>query len=123
MASERPRQEPSGQPPSPQTFPPEELLTFIELRPFTRRWQQLGLDDTDLQALQLLIMIRPKAGDVIAGTGGVRKLRFAPPQWRLGKRGALRVCYAYVEQAGTIVLGLVYAKGENDDLSSKEKTA
>ena len=43
-------------------FEPEDLLAFIELRPFTRWWERLKLSDVDLQALQVLIMTRPKAG-------------------------------------------------------------
>ena len=41
----------------------------------------------------------------------------------MGKRGALRVCYAYIEPVATAVLGLVYAKGESDDLTDKDKAA
>jgi hypothetical protein len=49
-------------------FQPEQLLNFIELRPFTKRWAELGLDaEDDLTALQLIIMGSPKAGAVIKG--------------------------------------------------------
>ena len=44
---------------------PEGPLSFIELRPFTRRWHQLKLSDLDLQALQITIMTRPDVGTVI----------------------------------------------------------
>jgi hypothetical protein len=104
-------------------FEPEDLLSFIELRPFTRRWEQLKLSDTDLQVLQVMIMTQPYAGAVIEGTGGLRKLRFAPPNWRVGKSGALRVCYANVEEVGTVILALVYSKGERDDLDADQRSA
>jgi len=68
-------------------------LTFIQLAPFVVAWRRLGLTDEDLSALEQLIMHRPEAGAVMQGTGGVRKLRFAPPSWHMGKSGATRVCY------------------------------
>ncbi len=104
-------------------FEPEDLLTFIELRPFTRRWHQLKLSDSDLQALQICIMARPHLGTVIEGSGGLRKMRFAHPKWDAGKSGGLRVCYAYYEAVATVVLALVYLKNEKDDLSDQEKGA
>jgi hypothetical protein len=102
-------------------FTPEELLSFIELPVFSRRWDRLGLTDTDLEALQVAIMLRPKGGDVIEGTGGLRKLRFAPRESDKRKSGSLRVCYAYFEQVATVVLGLVYGKGEKDNLTAEDK--
>ena len=104
-------------------FQPEDLLDFIELEPFTNAWNRLGLDDDALAALQLAIMADPTAGDVIAGTGGLRKLRFSPPAWHQGKRGALRVCYVYFAEYGIVLLVIVYAKGEKDNLSHAEKKA
>lgn len=104
-------------------FTPEDLLTFIELRPFTRSWEQLRLSDSDLQALQVMIMTWPKSGDVIKGAGGLRKLRFSPAKWPSGKSGGLRVCYSYFEEVATIVFALVYAKNKKDDLDEDEKAA
>ena len=98
---------------------PEDLLNFVELDWFVDNWKDLGLDDEALAALQILIMCNPRAGDVIPGTGGLRKLRFSPPMWRRGKRGALRVCYVYFEKYGMVTLVDVYDKSEKDDLSSK----
>jgi len=101
-------------------FEPEDFLAFIELRPFSRLWDALGLDDEDLKLLQVMIMTDPKGSPVIEGSGGVRKLRFSPPKWPRGKSGGLRVCYTYVEEVGTVILALVYGKGEKDDLSASE---
>ena len=103
-------------------FDTEDLLHFIELPQFTRRWEQLGLDDeVDLTALQLAIMANPRNGDVIRGTGGLRKLRFAPQRWSIGKSGAARVIYAYFEEFGIVLLCLVYGKNEAGDLSEAVK--
>ena len=79
-----------------QSIQPEDLLHFLELPQFTRRWAAIGLDDEkNLLDLQLTIMLAPKSGRVIRGTSGLRKLRFAPRDWSSGKSGALRVLYVY----------------------------
>jgi hypothetical protein len=101
---------------------PEDLLDFIELPVFTRRWEKLGLDDEeDLTALQLTIMMAPKAGKPISGTKGIRKLRFAPARWKTGKSGAARVLYVYFEEFGIVILALIYGKDEVDDISAAVK--
>ena len=55
------------------------------------------------------------------GTGGVRKLRFSPSRWRRGKRGALRVGQADFEDLKIVLLGLVYPKNEQDNLTASER--
>lgn len=105
-------------------FNPENLLHFIELRQFTEGWDDLGLDDEDdLTALQLMIMVGPKKHPVISGTGGLRKMRFAPDHWNAGKRGAARVCYVYFQEYGIVLLAIAYGKNEKDDLKAAEKKA
>ena len=100
-----------------------DLLTFIELRPFSDGWRELGLTDDDAMALEIAIMRQPKGFPVVKGTGGLRKMRFAPARWRKGKSGALRVGYVYLERYGTIILVIAYAKGEKGDLTLDEKKA
>ena len=61
---------------------------FVELPPFERhRAEYLG--DEDLRALQSELMRHPEKGDVITGTGGLRKLRFGDTRRGKGKRGGL----------------------------------
>lgn len=93
--------------------------TFIEVPPFTKRWNELGLTDEDLLNLQLLLLKNPEAGPVIRGTGGVRKLRFAFDN--RGKSGSARVCYVDFEEFGTIYLITVYAKAKKESLTAEEK--
>jgi|GEM_PF-75914 len=105
-------------------FKPEELLHFVESTFFSSSWDELGLDaEDDLTKLQLLLMARPDAGDVIRNSGGVRKLRFVPDKWKSGKRGGLRACYVYFEDFGIILLLLVYDKSEQDNLDADELKA
>jgi len=66
---------------------------FVELPPFARHRGDY-LDDESFTLLQDYLMQRPDAGDVIKGTGGLRKLRFADRRRGKGKRGGLRVIYS-----------------------------
>jgi len=101
---------------------PEDILDFIELPVFTKRWEALGLDDDDdLTALQLRIMTDPKAAKPVQGTNGIRKMRFAPARWNIGKSGAARVLYVHFEEFGIVLLALIYGKSEVDDISEGVK--
>lgn len=64
----------------------------------------------------------PEAGDVITGTGGLRKLRHGDATRGKGKRGGLRVIYFWWVPKKQFWLFTSYDKNELDDLSSKEKT-
>lgn len=102
-------------------FAPEDLLNFIELDDFGTDWKDLGLDDDDLHLLQILIMLQPQPNNVIQGTGGLRKIRFAPGRWNVGKSGAVRVCYVFFPEVSIVLLVTAYSKSEKDNLSAAEK--
>src|SRR4051812_32522364 len=92
-------------------FKPEDFLEFIYTKIFDRVWRQLGLnDDDDRYLLEATIMIDPKGWPVIPGTGGARKLRFAPPDWPVGQSGALRVVYRHIEEFHASAVGIVDPK-------------
>lgn len=95
--------------------------TFIEVPTFTKRWKELGLTDNNLRELELLLLQDPKMGDVIQGTGGLRKIRI--PLASHGKRGGGRVIYIDIEVKETIYLINAYAKNEQEDLTPDEKKA
>lgn len=59
---------------------------FVELPPFERLRADY-MDDESYRGLQMALMRNPLAGDVIEGTGGLRKLRHADPRRGKGKRG------------------------------------
>ena len=65
----------------------------------------------------------PEAGDVIPGTGGFRKLRWADPARGKGKRGGLRVMVGYLLRDAQIWLMTLYNKEEMPDLNAAEKRA
>jgi hypothetical protein len=73
---------------------PDHLVTFIEADGFGDDWKQLGLHDKDLWIAQAMIGANPKGPPVIPGTGGLRKLKFAPSS-KTGHREWFRICYAY----------------------------
>jgi hypothetical protein len=98
-------------------------LTIAQVPPFVQDWRRLGLTDEDLQALERLLLEKPDRGAVIPGAGGVRKLRFAPPSWHTGKRGAARVIYAYFPWASWVWLFLMYGKNVQGNLTPAEAKA
>ena len=100
---------------------PEDYCRFIHFDGFTTDWKDLRLRDDDLATLQIQIMLAPQQGSVIPGSGGVRKLRFSPPSWNKGKRGAIRVLYAIFPDFSVVVLAAAYAKAEQEDISSDAK--
>jgi hypothetical protein len=102
-------------------FAREKYRTFKYLGGFVREWERLGLVDEDLQELELLILSNPDAGSVIRGTGGLRKLRFAPSRWRRGKSGALRIGYAHDAKLEKVLMLAVYAKNDKANLTPQER--
>lgn len=66
------------------------MHTFIELPAFSR-YAPDYFSDGELADLQRFIALNPKTGDVVPGTGGVRKLHWS--RAGMGKRGGLRILY------------------------------
>jgi len=69
--------------------------------------------------LEQSIAERPDAHPVVAGTGGVRKARWARPG--MGKRGGVRVVYYFQTQAEIVYMLDIYAKNEKSDLTPADK--
>jgi mRNA-degrading endonuclease RelE of RelBE toxin-antitoxin system len=89
------------------------VFSFIETKLFTRLVQEY-LGDDEYGQLQAYLIERPEAGAVIAGTGGVRKLR-----WRAfgrGKRGGYRVIYYVKAARGVIWMLTMYPKNVSDNI-------
>lgn len=60
----------------------------------------------------------PEAGDIIPGTGGIRKVRWS--RTGSGKRGGVRVIYFYYDRKRPLYLLMVYAKARKEDLTPDE---
>jgi hypothetical protein len=95
-------------------------VEFIEAPTFTALIAAY-LEDDEYRALQSFLAGDPEAGDLMPGTGGFRKLRWADRRRGKGKRGGLRVIYYYLLTDAQIWLMTLYDKGEVADLSAAEK--
>ena len=95
-------------------------LTFCETSVFTRQITGL-LSDEELNALQWVLMAKPDRGDLIRGSSGLRKIRWAGSG--RGKRGGLRVIYYWHVPGSTILFLLAYPKNEQDDLTPAQLKA
>ena len=80
---------------------------FIESSLFSRMVYDY-LSESDYIAFQQFLLEHPQAGDVVQGSGGVRKVRWA--RAGTGKSGGVRVCYYARNAAGQILLLVIYAK-------------
>lgn len=96
-------------------------LTFVQTTAFVADWHALRLNDEDLRSLENQLMASPQVGAVMSGTGGLRKVRFAPPSRPGGKSGAARVCYLYLPEHDLIFLIAMFAKNEKPNLTQAEK--
>lgn len=92
---------------------------FIELPAF-QRFRETYLDDEAYRIFQEELMKNPEAGDVIKGTGGLRKLRFVDKRRGKGKRGGLRIIYYWWKGVHQFWLFTLYDKNEMVNLTSKE---
>lgn len=89
------------------------MFTFIETRLFTRLVLEY-LSDEHYTELQMALVVNPELGPVIAGTGGVRKLRWSAPG--RGKRGGYRVIYYVRRPKGVIWMLTMYPKNVADSI-------
>ena len=91
---------------------------FIESSVF-EKYRLSYLTDREYQALQINLLLRPKAGVLIRGTGGLRKIRVSAKG--KGKRGGARVIYYYLDVYQRFYLLTIYTKNEVVDLTTDEK--
>jgi len=94
------------------------LHGVAELPNYARLADKL-LSAEERQGLIVYLAERPKAGDIMEGTGGVRKLR-----WRRGGRGrsgGVRVIYYYHDDLMPLYLLTLFAKGDKANLTKSER--
>ncbi|HET6176584.1 MAG TPA: hypothetical protein VFE61_06615 [Candidatus Sulfotelmatobacter sp.] len=95
-------------------------MEFFEAPAFTRYLSRY-LDDEQYRALQDALANAPELGDLISGTGGFRKVRWADVRRGKGRRGGLRVIYYWFDGQNQIWLMTIYDKNEATDLTPQQK--
>ncbi len=95
-------------------------MVIIETRIFTRRIKELISDD-EYRALQETLVNRPGMGDIVQGTGGLRKVRWK--QEGHGKSGGVRVIYYWMTEDEQLYMLYVYPKSQQEDLTAEQKKA
>nr|WP_267483564.1 type II toxin-antitoxin system RelE/ParE family toxin [Photorhabdus aegyptia] len=98
-------------------FPVSHAIEFIETSMFTRQIKEIATDD-ELKELQRELIESPDKGDLIRGTGGLRKIRMAIGSQ--GKNGSARVIYLLATE-DIIYLVMAYPKSKKDSLTDAEK--
>ena len=93
-------------------------MVIKETSIFTRQVRKL-LDAEAYRLLQLRLVQDPDAGDLIRGTGGLRKVRWQGSG--RGKRGGVRVIYYWAVSDRVILMLFAYAKGERGDLTPDQR--
>ena len=79
------------------------------------------MQDDEYRELQEALIIKPDRGDIIKGSGGLRKVR-----WKLegkGKSGGVRVIYYWVVNDNQIRMLYVYPKGKQENLTAEQLNA
>ncbi|HEY8697720.1 MAG TPA: type II toxin-antitoxin system RelE/ParE family toxin [Rhizomicrobium sp.] len=94
------------------------MQTVIETGPFIRDAGAAGMTEDERFALINFVGANPDAGDVIKGSGGCRKVRFAKAG--TGKSGGYRVITFYSGENVPVFLLTVYAKGRLGNLTDKQ---
>ena len=89
-------------------------MEFVETSGFSKIRENY-FDDSQFNMLQLYLMDRPDAGNIIKGSGGIRKLRWG--MQGQGKRGGVRVIYYWITKDNQILFLTAYAKSKASDLS------
>jgi hypothetical protein len=94
---------------------------FSDDRRRLERARELSHDD--MVALEQSILADPDAGDLVPGTGGLRKIRVGQREVGRGKRGGVRVYYLDLPRRGVTHLVAIFGKREKADLSQAERKA
>ncbi|WP_411728707.1 type II toxin-antitoxin system RelE/ParE family toxin [Methyloglobulus sp.] len=92
-------------------------MVIFETSIFTKKITAL-LNDEEYRTLQNVLVEMPGSGDIIQGSGGIRKIRWGASG--RGKRGGARVIYYWATQHDQIFMLYAYAKNERDDLTKEQ---
>jgi hypothetical protein len=94
------------------------MITIAEVPEYIRRAEKL-LTAEERQDVVSYLAAHPKSGDLIEGTGGIRKLRWG--RGGRGKSGGVRVIYYFHSDAMPLYLLAMFAKNEQANLSKADR--
>jgi hypothetical protein len=92
-------------------------MVIVETSVFTRQVLTL-LSDDEYRELQVFLASRPEIGNLIPGSGGLRKVRWGASGQ--GKRGGVRVIYYWHGAQHRVYMVYMYPKNERDDLTPSQ---
>jgi hypothetical protein len=92
-------------------------MVIFETSIFTKKIIAI-LNDEEYRTLQNILVEKPDSGDIIQGSGGIRKIRWAASG--RGKRGGARVIYYWATQHDQIFMLYAYAKNEHENLTKDQ---
>jgi hypothetical protein len=93
---------------------------FVRLPEFEKQCKNMGFNEDDVTRIELILLGNPVIGDLIKGTGGIRKVRI-PLSNSSGKSGGARVIYVDFAYYKKIYLITAYGKSVKEDLNKAEK--
>ena len=96
---------------------------FVYAPLIQRRLAEFHDSEAKAHEIENVILDNPEVGDVVPGTGGVRKFRLADESRGKGKRGGIRVLYLDLPHVAKTHLLFLLQKGEAEDITSNEKKA
>jgi len=94
---------------------------FIRTTYFDKRWSEMDLSDADLRDLENHMLKNIGIGDIISGTGGAIKFRWALPGNDKGKSGGIRIIYVDLAHKAHMHLLLCYPKSKQENLTTEQK--
>jgi mRNA-degrading endonuclease RelE of RelBE toxin-antitoxin system len=92
-------------------------MEIVETSIFTKEITRI-LSDDEYRQLQYFLVANPQSGDVIKGSGGLRKIR-----WKTkgrGKSGGIRTIYYYHQDESMLLMIYVYEKSKTENLTPKQ---
>ena len=92
-------------------------MRIIETSIFTKRVQEI-LSEEEYRLFQIQLISDPDAGDIIQGSGGIRKIRWSGSG--RGKRGGSRILYYWFNKQGLLLMLFIFKKNEKDGLTKAQ---
>jgi hypothetical protein len=94
-------------------------VTVVEMETFAAAARKCQLTEAEFIEIADYLSLNPEAGDLIKGTRGLRKVRFARPG--MGKSGGYRTVHFFMDHDSPLFLFTVYSKSQKENISDEDK--